>query len=86
LGNHQIPTMKSGKTFKELAGDMSGMSYIQFEIAQSGQYRFYEYVKPFFFRYVDAASNNMYSFLEYFNEQMSVQVYTPRKAFFLDPK
>ena len=62
------------------------MAYVQFEIAQLNHYRFYEYLEPSYYRYVDTGSRNVYEFLEYFNREMGVQVYNPAQNLFVKPK
>jgi len=84
---YQITSMKSGKIFKEQTEyDLTGGAYVQVEIAQPNQYRFYEYLNPSYYRYVNVGSNNIHKFLKYFNEQMNVKVYSPPEKIFEKPQ
>jgi hypothetical protein len=86
LEMYQIPVMKSGKRYEDQTDFLTHMTYIQFEIAQLNHYRFYEYLEPSYYRYVDTGSRNVYEFLEYFNREMGVQVYNPAQNLFVKPK
>ena len=87
LKQYKILTMKSGTPYEKQVDVLTDrMSYVQFEVAQNNQYRFYEYLEPSYYRYVDTGSRNVYEFLEYFNQQMNVQVYKPEKTLFVNPK
>ena len=86
LKKYQIVTMESGKSAKEQRDHLTDMAYIQFEISQLGQYRFYEYLEPSYYRYVEAGAMNVYQFLNYFNKEMDLPVYKPADNAFAKPK
>ena len=85
IEKYKITTLQSGKSAKEQKDFLTHMAYIQFEVAQPGQYRFYEYLEPSFYRYVDKGSNNIYEFLKYYDKEMNVQLYNPAKDLFEKP-
>jgi hypothetical protein len=72
-----IPDMESGEIQNKRKEFLTEMAYVQFEIAQPGKYRFYEYLEPSFYRCVDTGSNNVYQFLNFFNKEMKIRVYNP---------
>ena len=86
LNNYEITSLKPGKTVNEYKEHLTEMSTVQFEVATFGKYRYFEYVEPSFYRYIDSGSKNIYDFLLYFNKQMDVEVYNPPKELFVKPK
>jgi hypothetical protein len=77
IDKYQIPSMKSGKSYKNQTEFLTKMAYVQFEIVNRNAYRFYEYLEPSFYRHTDTGSNNVYQFLKYFNDEMKVHIYNP---------
>jgi hypothetical protein len=59
---------------------------VNFEIARPNEYRFYEYLQPEFYRYVDENSRIVNDFLKYLNAEMNLNVYTPDEKLFAEPK
>jgi hypothetical protein len=80
-----ILTMATGKTYKEHKEVTTHMTYVQFEVARVNEYKYYEYLEPSYYRYVDTESMNIYNFLEYLNEQLGVQIYKPANNMFIKP-
>jgi len=80
LGKYNVPEMKTATLSTEQKGRLTSMEYIQFEIDQPDQYRFFEYLDPFIFRNEDAASQKVYSFLKYFNREMGTHIYNVEKG------
>jgi hypothetical protein len=85
LNKFGIPTLTSGKPYPEHKKYLTEMSYVQFEIAQPGKYRYYEYLQPDMYRKVEVGSKKVHDFLKYFNEQMNVHIYDPLKNPFEEP-
>ncbi len=87
LEKYKIPDLSSGDAKRSQMPDhLTHMTYTQFEIVRSNQYRFYEYLEPAFCRYIDSGSNDIYQFLKSFNKEMNVNIYTPDDSEFIDPK
>jgi hypothetical protein len=86
LQKHQILNLKGETDYGDTTAVSTSMSSIQFEIAQSHTYRFYEYSEPSYYRYVDAGASNVHEFLEYLNTEMDVHVYRPDKRYFKEAK
>lgn len=86
MQRHQILTVKTGKPLEEMDDYLTHPSYIQFEIANGQNYRFYEYLDPFFYRYVDSGSNHIHEFLKYVNAEMNIPIYKPTEHLFQQPK
>jgi hypothetical protein len=86
MHNYGITTLPPGKTSEELHHDLTGGAYIQFEVANGSNYRYFEYFQPDFFRYVDSASGHIYAFLKYINTEMNIPVYRPTEHMFEEPK
>lgn len=60
---------------KETGHSITSMSYVQFEVSQRGQYRFYQFLEPSYYRTLDSGSHSVYQFLKYFNREMNIEVY-----------
>lgn len=88
LDQYQITTLKSGKPYKDQTDLLTHMSVVQFEIAQPGQYRYYEYLEPSYYRYVDSGSAKVDAFLEYFDKEMKTAAYSrpDGRKLFAEPK
>lgn len=85
LNVYKIPFLENGNAREKIGYSLTSGSYIQFEIAETNRYRFYEYFEPSYYRFVDSNSNLIYSFLEYLNTEMGVNVYNPDKQSFRPP-
>jgi len=81
----QIPRLNDGVPSRNPYGALTSMSYINFEIESHDNYRYYEYLEPAYFRFVDSGSNNVYRFLKFFDEQMNLKVYNP-DSLYVKPK
>ena len=86
MQQHAIATLPPGNTIEELSPDLTGGAYIQFEVAEGNNYRYFKYFQPDFFRYVDSASGHIYEFLKYINTEMNITVYRPTEHMFMEPK
>jgi hypothetical protein len=75
LKRYKIPSLNSGKPFKQQKEGLTGMIYVEFEVASNGKYRFYTYLEPGFYKDEDAGANDVYRFLRYFHKEMNLQVY-----------
>jgi hypothetical protein len=75
LNRYEIPSLNSGKPGKDYKDRLTHAIYIQFEVVQAGKYRFYEYLEPAFYRYVEPGAMNVYRFLRYFEKEMNIRVY-----------
>jgi hypothetical protein len=74
-----ISEMQSSKLSVEQKGRYTSMEYIQFEIDQPNQYRFFEYLDPMEFKGEDSASKKAYEFIKYFNREMDTHIYDVEK-------
>ena len=79
LGILNIPEMPSAKLSWEQRERYTSMEYVEFEIDQPNQYRFFKYLDPFYFRNEDSASAKVYEFLKYFNKEMGTHIYNVEK-------
>jgi hypothetical protein len=77
---------RSTTTFTSVSTALTGMSYVQFEIAQPDQYRYYEVLEPSFYRFVDKTSGDIDQFLKLLNEEFNIDVYHPDQNLFAAPK
>jgi hypothetical protein len=60
---------------------LTHMTPVQFEITESGNYHFYQYYEPAYFRKVDSNANKIYSFLTHLNRQIGGNIYIADSAF-----
>lgn len=82
----RIPYLKSGDIQTRRPHDLTGATYIQFEIMHESKYRFYEYLEPSYYRFIDINSANVYNFLKFFDKQMEIELYDPGDQFFIYPR
>jgi hypothetical protein len=82
LNKYQILKLKSGLSFEQHTGHLTQSSYVQFELEERGSYRYYEYLEPSYYRFVEKGSNKVYSFLKYFDQQMNIDAYMPPENLF----
>lgn len=82
----KLQNYEDGKKAEELKSQLTLMSYVQFEAGQYGKYRFFEYLEPSFYRYVDSPSNKIYNFLKNLNDELNIEVYQPADSLYLSPK
>lgn len=81
----QIASLRNGMSSKDMPDIITPAAYVDFEIAQPANYRYYEYLEPSFSRYIDDGSNKVYQFLKFFNREMNVRVYNPADSLYIDP-
>jgi hypothetical protein len=86
IEKYKIPYLKTGKSYKELEHRLTEMAYVNFEIARPNQYRYYEYLQPDFYRYVDENSRIVNDFLKYLNTEMNLNVYSPSEKLYVEPE
>jgi hypothetical protein len=77
LDKFKIRTLKSGRGLMEHSENLAHSSYVQFEVEENGKYRYYEYLEPAFYRYVENDSRNVFRLLEYINQQINIKIYNP---------
>lgn len=85
MEEYKIPFLESGKIHLQKRGSLNHSSYVEFEIAQSNTYRFYRYLEPSYYRYVDVDSKAVYDFLQLINTEMNVKVHQFPNHLFLKP-
>jgi hypothetical protein len=51
------------------------MIYVEVEGANSGNYRYYSYLEPGYYKDEEEGVNDLYRFLRYFHKEMGLQVY-----------
>jgi hypothetical protein len=54
LTDSSLLTLKTGKTLDDYSQGLTGMAYVQFEVAQRDAYRFFEYLQPSYYRQIDS--------------------------------
>jgi hypothetical protein len=82
---YQVFDLEGGKIQKKRIEHLTHMAYTQFEMVNSGKYRYYKYLEPSYYRYVDESSRKIYTFLEYINREFNVKVYSHSKKLFIKP-
>ncbi|GAA4751702.1 hypothetical protein [Flavisolibacter ginsenosidimutans] len=60
-------------------------AFVNFEVSSQDAYRYYEYLDPYFYRFVDSNSSRIDQFLLYLNRELNLQVYQPASKLFLEP-
>lgn len=55
--------------------DMTGLEFVEFEIAERYQYRYYEFLEPYYFKNTDSVSAKICQFFNYFNREMKTHIY-----------
>lgn len=85
LDKYQIKHLGTGNIQKSQE-PMEGMAYVQFEIQQKNNFRYFDYLEPSYYRLVDSNSNNVYRFLMFLNKELKLNVYNPNTNILLDPK
>jgi hypothetical protein len=80
----ELQNIRDGKKRDELKSQLTQMSYVQFEIGGQGKYRYFEYLEPSFYRYIDSPSNEIYKFLKMLNEELNVKVYNPADSLYVE--
>lgn len=85
INQRQIVILQSGKPPEEMGDYVTHPFYVQFEIAQGEQYRYYKYSTPFFYRYVDPGANQINEFLKFINSETGLPVYRPTEHLYQQP-
>jgi hypothetical protein len=85
LTRYNIITMKKGNESEKQKSHLTHGWYMQFEIAGHKEYRYYEFLYPWFYRYVDKGSRDVHEFLKYFSRDMPVKVYDPEDELYVEP-
>jgi hypothetical protein len=57
------------------AGGLTTMIYVQFEVADKEGYRYFEYLEPYYYRFIDSNSSCIDRFLFFLNKELGQQVY-----------
>ena len=83
IEEYKIPFLENGKIHLQKRGSLTQSTYIQFEIVQNNKYRWYEYLEPSYYRYVDINSKAVYDFLKYLNKEMNVEMYKASETLYL---
>lgn len=86
LASHRIFDLPGIRPHVKQKGHLTTMAYVQFEIARHDQYRYYEYLEPSFYRYVDEDSRTVHEFLKYLRREINYSVYAPAEQLFLEPE
>jgi len=86
IDKFKILALEGGKPLEYQTGFLSHSATVQFEINNKGSYRFYEYLEPSFYRYVDSASLTVFNFLNYLNFETGIQTYSPDDSLFQTPR
>jgi hypothetical protein len=79
IEKYQIADFPTGKTRRELDQSLTTMAYVNFEIVKNGEYRYYEYLEPSFYRTIDKNSKTIDTFLKFLNNELNFQLYKPVK-------
>ncbi len=79
----EILNLQPGRPADEQRYFLTEMAYVQFEISRNGQYRFFEYYEPSFYRFIDTGSMKVYNFLKYFNREMNLNIYNPADSLYV---
>ena len=75
LKNYNIPQMNGVEFVGRNKTDMTGLEFVEFEIAERYQYRYYEFLEPYYFKNTDSVSAKICQFFTYFNREMKTQIY-----------
>ena len=85
MNSHRVLDLPGGKPYEEQEHKLTHMYTVQFEIAGPGRYRYYKYLEPEFYRYVDDNSRTMHEFLKYLSRELNFKVYDPSEKLFVEP-
>ena len=70
---YKIRELNSGKA----RFDLTHSSYINFQLVDKHNYRYYEFLEPGFYRNVDTSAKKVYYFLKYINKLIGIKLYDP---------
>ncbi len=82
IKKYQMAELPDGKMNHK--GSLTHSDNIQFEIVESGKYRFYEFYSPDYYRTIHSNANKVYSFLNYLNQQAGIKFYKGDHNFVYD--
>ena len=83
LGIRDLPGFDS--SLEKLGSVACHGAYVNFEITSQGAYRYYEYLDPYYFRYVDESSSRIDRFLLYLNQEVEKRIYQPSYELYAKP-
>ena len=85
LRSDNIPLIPDGKPDYQLKYGMTGGGRIYIELQQGKQYRFYSYLEPGYFQFVDSNAGKLHHFLTYLQNELSLNVYQDLTRFAQTP-
>jgi hypothetical protein len=75
LRSDNIALIPDGKPNDQLYFDLTGGGRIYIEFQQGNRYRFYSYLEPSYFQFVDSNAGKLHHFLTYLQNELSLSVY-----------
>jgi hypothetical protein len=81
LRSDNIALIPDGKPNYQLNYGMTGGGRIYIESQQGKQYRFYSYLEPGYFQFVDSNAAKLHHFLTYLQNELSLRVYSDLTRF-----